>query len=417
MVDKKVITEAARDFLWALAQGAKADLGTHLERTQHSEWVIQTSQGGRQSKRFKRRVLDHFRILMMCLTLLDQDFSQKKRLEKVLVEAGSPKEYTYGCFFVPLARNWLATPAPFTLDEANLRPVLKEFVDAVVEGKEIVRSRDAIYPFVLPGGPLELENGVSIRPITKEELWEFGDIDPPNQPKPFEQMPTEKWNIVDIEIQRQRRWRSRVPDAIFEAVLAALVIASPGTIQVAPLRWSLDYGIRDWSRSGGFPIRRLGRWGGAYAVDTLQVSRIQSSWPRIREIMESQDHYLRLPAKRLVDGGDRERPDDAILDYAIGLEVLLTEGTRDELKYRFALRGANILTWSGGNKRQCFDELQQFYDTRSSIVHGSRVNETKINSARSVGEKALRDIWWWFFAQDKPSLREATAIIDKRILG
>jgi hypothetical protein len=132
--------------------------------------------------------------------------------------------------------------------------------------------------------------------------------------------------------------------------------------------------------------------------------------------MESEGHYLRLPAQRLVDGGGRDRLEDAIIDYAIGLEALLTAGITDELRYRFALRGTTVLTWDGGDKRKVFEELRDFYDVRSSIVHGGKVTQTELRNARSQGEKALRDIWWWYFARGASGLKEATSVIDSRIL-
>jgi len=119
--------------------------------------------------------------------------------------------------------------------------------------------------------------------------------------------------------------------------------------------------------------------------------------------------------QRLVDGGSRYREDDAIIDYAIGLEALLMKGITAELSYRFALRGATASTWNGGDKKESFNQLRDFYEVRSNIVHGSHVEPTKLSNARSNGEKALRNIWWWFF-NSKGSLSEAMSQIDERIL-
>jgi len=114
--------------------------------------------------------------------------------------------------------------------------------------------------------------------------------------------------------------------------------------------------------------------------------------------MESDKHYLRRPAQRLLEGGFRDRPEDAVLDYSIGLEILLLAGLNDELSYRFALRGATVLSWETGHKKPFFDNLKNFYKLRSSIVHGSaEIKFPEHEDDRPLGDDYLRKIWWWFF--------------------
>lgn len=114
--------------------------------------------------------------------------------------------------------------------------------------------------------------------------------------------------------------------------------------------------------------------------------------------------------------------EDAILDYAIGLERLLTAGINNELSYRFALRGATILGWFDGNKELFFNKLNNFYKLRSSIVHGSIGKKPKLSSkeACSAGEDHLRNIWWWYFENGfkdaKNGLKDGTEVIDSCIL-
>ena len=133
------------------------------------------------------------------------------------------------------------------------------------------------------------------------------------------------------------------------------------------------------------------------------------------KILTSERHYLRLPALRLLDGGGRLREDDMIVDYAIGLEALLLKGVNAELSYRFALRGATILAWDGGEKETMFNELRDFYDVRSNIVHGGHIDPTKRSNARSCGERVLRDIWWWYFNSGE-SLSHVLKRVDLHIL-
>lgn len=66
-------------------------------------------------------------------------------------------------------------------------------------------------------------------------------------------------------------------------------------------------------------------------------------------------------------------------------------------------------------KEEFFTQLQDFYDIRSKIVHGGQQEAAKLRDARSNGEKALREIWWWFFINGE-DLSQALAKVDNAIL-
>ena len=139
-------------------------------------------------------------------------------------------------------------------------------------------------------------------------------------------------------------------------------------------------------------------------------------WPRVKEIMIPGTDYLALPLRRLVDGMGRTRLNDKIVDYSIGLEALLTDAVRDELKYRFALRGAMILGGTGYDKSQAFEEFKEFYDARSAIVHGGSVAKLNLGALAANGERFLRIIWDWYFRQEM-TLKGANKRIDRQILA
>ena len=138
-------------------------------------------------------------------------------------------------------------------------------------------------------------------------------------------------------------------------------------------------------------------------------------WPGVKEIMTSDSHELALPVRRLIDGLGRRRYDDTIIDYSIGLESLLLN-VRDELRYRFSLRGASVLADPGEDKKQEFEELRDLYDARSAIVHGQDLSGLNLHAIRSRGETFLRDVWKWFFRQGLP-VEEARKLIDDGILS
>ena len=424
MPNRKRIKDVALDFLQVVAIKAESKLGKRPERLQRSQWMVHTGPGSMSSNVFERRVFDSRAVDMLYQKeLMRSDFPEQKQLTEVLVAAGiRGGEVRYG-FLLPLLRHWLELPDPFTFQEEAISQVLEEFCDAVIDKVVMTASRNAILHLDLVFGPILLEEGVFIRPIQEKELWELGDLD--NQwpfyaffSFPFN-VPSEDWKILDIQIGHtgEEGHPSRTIGIMREAALAALVLASPGALQVLNLVETRNYGMGAVGvlRGGGPTPRELGRGGGPYIIDAVLAQRLKNLWPGLRRIMASERHHLRIPAQRLVDGGNRSREDDAIIDYAIGLEALLMKGINAELSYRFALRGATVLTWNGGDKKKLFDELRDFYEVRSNIVHGSHVDPTKLRNARSTGEKALRDIWWWYF-DNKESLSAAMSKVDQRLL-
>lgn len=419
-VSRDRVAVAARDFLWAVAEKVKDRLGPRPERLQRSKWMVHTGpSSSMSSKVFERRVFDSLAVDMMYQDMMRNDFPEQQRLQALLTELGIPTQRTGHEFFMRLVRHWLKLPDPLAFEETAISRVVGEFVDAVIDGRVITRSCYVIDRLDYAVPPLVLEKGICIRQ-TEEELWELGDTDGRLRSlllRPFD-MPSEDWKILDIELQHYIRPKASPPRVVkvaLEAALVALRLASSGSLVIVDLGSKYDYGIAD-TRYIQFLPRELGRRGDRYVLDAPAAQRLKDAWPRLRAIMEAENHYLRLPAQRLVDGGSRERMEDAIIDYAIGLEALLTEGIQDELRYRFALRGATILAWVGGNKKQLFEELSDFYNVRSKIVHGGHVDKTEVEKSVHQGEKALRDIWWWYFEKGTSSLKDATSLVDTRIL-
>jgi hypothetical protein len=424
MASRETVAEAALQFLEVVAKAAEAELGRQPERIQRSEWMVHTSPSGMSSKLFERKVFNSLAVSMMYqISLMRNDFPQQKRLTELLITAGIPREEIPYGFILPLLHHWLDLPDPFAFEKRPISRVLEEFCDAVIDKSILTSSRDAILPLELACSSVSLKEGVSIRPVYESELWELGDVGKFLPSLPFSgmlgNMPSEDWKILDIQMQHtlERVHPPRVIEIIRGAALTSLSLVSPGHLQIFDLGRKANYGMGSVGivRGGGPTPREIGRWGGRYTIDNEVAQRLKDAWHGISRIMTSDRHHLRIPAQRLVDGGSRYREDDAIIDYAIGLEALLMKGISTELSYRFALRGATVLTWNGGDRGESFNQLRDFYDVRSNIVHGSHLDASKLRNARSSGERALRDIWWWFF-NSKESLSEGMSKVDQRIL-
>ena len=405
-----------------VSEAAITQFGPKPIRSQTSTWMVRTGPTGMTSQSFERESLDTQSVSMWYQGIRRDNAPAKGQLEQGLAAEGVQEGEFWYLFILPLVNTWLRRQQSLTWEETSATELLEEFADAVVDGRIISRSLGAISSLDLSASPLSLEDGVNLRFVTEEELWEYGRVDSFLEYGPvWERMPTPEWTILDIEL--QGALRDLVADQtirqINQTVLVGLRLASPGKFEMRQLGRVRNFGVNSLGRTidGGHNIQDISRLGEPYGLNPQVAQRLKDAWPRLRNIMESTDHYLRLPAQRLFDAGQRLRPDDAIIDYAVGLESLLTARVRDELRYRFSLRGATILTWEGGNKRDVFDQLRDFYDTRSSIIHGGNPTRIELDKARDIGEALLREVWWWYFEKEISGLNDATSVIDDRILN
>ena len=65
--------------------------------------------------------------------------------------------------------------------------------------------------------------------------------------------------------------------------------------------------------------------------------------------------------------------DDKLTDLVIALESLLVpDGRKGEIRYKFGMRGGALLPEQLGGPRERRKLMQRLYDARSEVVHGSK---------------------------------------------
>jgi hypothetical protein len=436
------LTDLIYNFLKAIPIAIKAEIGPIPKRKQCSSWMIYGISGS-HSESFERLIFprDFINDVYMKNKFNNKILPEETELRIVLEEIGISK-----AFEIPdlprdippiknniiisdlcskLVSNWLDLENPFLFEEPAMSNLIEDFLDAVLDGKLILRKRLAIEGLDGECLPATICNGIIIRRISKEELWELGDHTniQNNLIYLHQYYPSDKWNILDVKLSQDGAKPSMEMYELVDALLVLLRLSASGGLKLFDLGLKFNYGSPGTIRSHLFPMNIMGS-GKAYSLDAILIERLQNYWPQIRSIMESKSHFLRLPARRLLDGGLRKEQSDAILDYSIGLESLLTNETSSELSYRLALRGATILSWNGRNKKEYYENLIKFYKIRSSIVHGSYISEKRkkeLKDAYENGERYLREIFWWFlterFIDPKKGIKEGTDIVDNRILN
>lgn len=432
MPDKEQLKKSTKEFLITLALELKSSLGEKLYRTQKSQWMTADSPNSSSSKNFTRKIIDRFAVMIHISDLSHADqTSFVKTFEQFLQSCGISKEQLMYGYVLPLVDRWIKADPHLDINDAA-NPIIDSFADAVLTKKQEIITREAIVAIDHDGRTIKLDPKITIRPITEDELFHFGDNEPIVMKPDAPTLLSPEWMMLEIvhpvEILSDSSFLQRVESdkqiyAIHEAVTYAIAISTSDQFWKVPIiETSSNYGF---SPSRPSPTRRYKAFNqrGAKANFNAQFEEeILYIWPKIKSIFFSKNNSLRISAARMVDSGTRDRDDDAIIDLSIGLESLLTAGIEDELSYRLSLRGSRILSIEGEKRKESFDGLKNLYSIRSKLVHGSLglntvASDQQLANTRVFGDRSVRKIWKWFLKQDNNNLEETLRKVDELILS
>lgn len=421
MKNRDDVKTAGKKMLGAIAVKAKSKLGKNATVVQRSSWMVKTSDAGRRSKEFERSVLDSLAISMMYQIEMRDNFPEKEKLTSLIVEAGFDiSEIEYGLIFT-LVMSWLRLKNPLEMNSEEMEGLLEEFAAAVIDKKIVTRTRCVIDRINMVPDNILLDKGVCIRKIFDEELWEFGAMGSIYSPYLHHfgigtALLSDNWVILDISEEHKIKEQSYTW-VLKAAVLIDMVMVSRGSFTVVDLGTKKNMWFGGMTMGPSEKIQNvIGRFvGKPYVFDEEVAIKMKKEWADIRNVLKSGNN-LKLPAERLLEGLSRTDIKDAVIDYSIGLEALLTKGAAQEMSYRFALRGANIIGWDGGDKREVYQKLKSFYEMRNKIVHGTSVKDKDVLNAYEIGEQALRDILRWYLNKGIVDVEKGTKHVEDRIL-
>lgn len=426
MGNKLDVKTKASAFFEVVFRKAQAHLGESLTTIQEGTWWTNTNPMGTSmsSGNYQREVIDSVGVSNFYQTqLMGTEFSEQTDLYESVAAAGIPRQSITPRFLLHLVFAFCDLRQPFNPTQASVQALLDEFACAVIDNLSTTKYQDAMVHIDLGGESLILEDGVLIRPVTEEDLWDLSQPKFPLPPYEIQFAPDYNWAILEIRYSHPTHEEGRIAGTIYsirESIIAGLAITVGGDFVVLPIGMETKFGA---SFPGGRSIhgetmpREFGRpFQGLKTTLSPEVRQeFTNLWPQIKEIMTELDSDFGLPVRRLVDGLSRRRPVDAIIDYSIGLEALLLN-VRDELSYRFSLRGALILASVRGDKKRRFEELRVFYQARSRIIHGQDISGLNLHALRSQGEQSLREILTWFLKQGL-SRDDAIINVDDGILS
>jgi len=106
-------------------------------------------------------------------------------------------------------------------------------------------------------------------------------------------------------------------------------------------------------------------------LDVDELAALANAYARLPE---QSRRILELAMRRLRDRTERSNREDAVIDACIALEVLLMEEAEDwDQRKIVARRGSWYYADTVAEREQTREMIKEFYDYRSSIVHGKTV--------------------------------------------
>jgi hypothetical protein len=151
-------------------------------------------------------------------------------------------------------------------------------------------------------------------------------------------------------------------------------------------------------------------------TECVDFIRLYSS---IFEAKLADNQFLSVNIRRFSQSSERDDIEDRIIDLMISAEALfLSSGGsfQGELKYRLAHRAAMLIGDDIGDRKYVFEFMQNAYNVRSSIVHGSIPKlPKKIDGEEYTLEEFCSDIEMYLRVSTKKVVSLVSNISGKRI--
>lgn len=178
-------------------------------------------------------------------------------------------------------------------------------------------------------------------------------------------------------------------EAKVQNFLSAIHILKSGHLHISRKYQMLEPNVFPGMRgsSSGFSGTRLPSF---LEINESEISKLKAI---IKNLTTTPHGAVRIASRRLTTAENRFTPVDALIDAAIGLEILLNPNDSSELAFRVALNYAYLAPEAERRKR--FDTLSAVQASRNKVVHGSIKFQNSANeevaSHAATAKECLRD--------------------------
>lgn len=229
--------------------------------------------------------------------------------------------------------------------------------------------------FEKEGTETTFNNGMKIRPITKDELIHFGtQRDPRMRP---EGIPTPISYVLEIKYKQSKNagYNSEI-NLLFKAFQSCLRVFKGGNCGVGdPMTKQIGWGSVPFQSSGRSIKRRIND---PLMVKTGEITNLIDFWDKYSQVIDELSKNIAL--QRFEKSLEEKFFPDKIIDLAISLEAIALPPTIEgELRFRLAVFIANILATSEEGAKEIYDNIRDFYNLRSIYVHGGSEKSKRYN--------------------------------------
>lgn len=261
--------------------------------------------------------------------------------------------------------------------EAAIASVISDLENLLITGTAEREVLTALNGLKLPDGVgrIDLDKGLYIRPLTDDEISEFGSNDISSGSRydfTSRFVATALISETTISIKLCSGFEEFTPDLTSHQlyqeqignVLGALHILKSGRVGVLASFTNIRPTILpNMSGHSSAPLVV-----NPFSFMELSQGDIDSFIQLYKALAETRRDELNIAAARLLDAESRISPVDALLDAVIGLEVLLNPNDRSELSFRVALNYAYL--GPAAERRKRYENVRDVQLTRNRVVHG-----------------------------------------------
>jgi len=283
------------------------------------------------------------------------------------------------------------------VDQAVAERVCCRFVEDVRSKSYRALSIYRVANFEAPH-PFQLDQNVQFRPISKQDLEEFGAVDV-GMPFGFDRpwLSTSDWICEILDSAPKASWEAiNRRDQSADEVMGALNLSAEGQARFQLLRHGYASPFFAFVIASSRNILRSGGTGDKLILDKAGVESFINNYGLVKEVFSNTKlERARLPFRRLRFAASRSEDEDRVVDYVVALERLLAPDTKNKVTFRFRLRGAALLPSSLGNAQERQKFMGGLYGLRSDIVHG-KAKPVNVAEMAPKAERAAKAIFLWF---------------------
>ena len=226
---------------------------------------------------------------------------------------------------------------------------------------------------------IDLGGGAHLRKITSRETEQMLDEGSQFSQLPFFDTLSTKyaieltWQAKKIVGRADRKARDMDVGERVNKVLTALRLFKQGAtgFNIIRTRIVLDLPYEAMATRMGLHKQF---WGPAYTLNETEKGEFVAFWNTIDKLDLEQPAALSVAVRRFNYAYDRHNLEDKLVDFMVAFEALFfKEGESGEFRHKLSTRVARFLNVSYEERKRVAEEMNDFYDKRSSVVHGENV--------------------------------------------